>query len=388
MSSFSSVYINGLGVYLPNAPVESSDIEQYLGDVAVSKRLKDKIIRANGIRQRYYALDDTGNPTHLSEEMAELACIEALDRTEYSLRDVELLSFGTTHSDLLVPSITHMLLGRLGKRGLGPTSILPTSGVCLSSIFALKNAEMAIKCGEKSVALVGGVERPSVTMRACHYKDESYIKNTLREEHPDYSFFHTAFLRWMLSDGSAAAVLSNKPSREGTSLKIDWIEITSYANEAPTCMYAGTNVREGFMPTDTWWAQGSMHEASEKGMIVIRQDPTLLNRYIAPLGIKEALRLIRIGKLIPEEIDWFLPHFSSFVFQREMLDAMKESDINIDEKKWFTNLATKGNSGSAAIYIMLEEAVRTGLIQKGQKVLLMVPESARFSYGFVQLSCV
>lgn len=381
------VYINSLSAFLPNDPVESEDIEKYLGAVSIGAGLRDKLIRVNGIKRRYYALDENTNPTHLSEEMAEIACIDAVEKTGYTIEDVDLVSFGTTHSDLLVPSITHMLMGRLGTKGIGPTSISPTSGVCLSSIFAMKNAELAIKCGEKKVALVGGVERPSVTMRACHYHDEELSKATLKKDNRDYSFMHTAFLRWMLSDGSGAAVLSNKPNSEGLSLKIDWIEITSYADECPTCMYSGTNIREGFRPTDTWWAQNSMKEASEKGMVVLRQDPSILNKYITPFGLKEVKRLINIGKLVPEQINWFMPHLSSFVFKPEILKAFSDNDIDLGEEKWFTNLATKGNAGSAAIYIMLEEAMSEGLISKGDKILLMIPESARFTYGFVQLTC-
>ena len=54
----------------------------------------------------------------------------------------------------------------------------------------------------------------------------------------------------------------------------------------------------------------------------------------------------------------------------------------------FTNLKTKGNTGSAAIFIMLEEAFNNGLFKPGDKILLVVPESARFNYGYIQLTCM
>ena len=46
------------------------------------------------------------------------------------------------------------------------------------------------------------------------------------------------FLRWMLSDGAGCALLSDMPS-DGISLKIEWIESVSYANELDVCMSQG-----------------------------------------------------------------------------------------------------------------------------------------------------
>ncbi len=60
----------------------------------------------------------------------------------------------------------------------------------------------------------------------------------------------------------------------------------------------------------------------------------------------------------------------------------------IPEEKWFSNLYTKGNTGAASIFIMLEEAFSTGRFKKGDVVLLMVPESGRFQVGFAKLRVV
>ena len=56
------------------------------------------------------------------------------------------------------------------------------------------------------------------------------------------------------------------------------------------------------------------------------------------------------------------------------------------KEKWFTNLSDVGNIGAGSIYIMLEELFNSGELKKGQKLLLMVPESARFSYAWVLLT--
>jgi 3-oxoacyl-[acyl-carrier-protein] synthase-3 len=62
--------------------------------------------------------------------------------------------------------------------------------------------------------------------------------------------------------------------------------------------------------------------------------------------------------------------------------------MEIPAERWFTNLVTKGNTGAASIFIILEEALNTGLFKEGEQVLIMVPESGRFMSCYVHLTCV
>ena len=88
------------------------------------------------------------------------------------------------------------------------------------------------------------------------------------------------------------------------------------------------------------------------------------------------------------EIDWLLPHYSSEFFRQEVYDRFREIDFEIPFERWFTNLTTTGNTGSASIYIMLEELMQSGRAEPGQKILCFVPESARFSVGFALFTVV
>jgi len=47
-----------------------------------------------------------------------------------------------------------------------------------------------------------------------------------------------------------------------------------------------------------------------------------------------------------------------------------------------------GNVGSASIYIMLDELLRSGRLKDGQHLLCWVPESGRFSSGFIYLTAI
>ena len=85
-------------------------------------------------------------------------------------------------------------------------------------------------------------------------------------------------------------------------------------------------------------------------------------------------------------IDYFLPHLSSEFFRQKIAEEIVKYNIQIPQEKWFTNLSSVGNIGSGSIFIMLEELMNSGKLKKGQKILLMVPESARFTYSYCLLT--
>lgn len=92
--------------------------------------------------------------------------------------------------------------------------------------------------------------------------------------------------------------------------------------------------------------------------------------------------------LVIPHIDYVIPHVSSMFFYKELLREIDERNIDLLENKWFTNLTWVGNMGSASIFVALDELVRTKELQKGETILLLVPESGRFSYGTVLISVV
>lgn len=65
---------------------------------------------------------------------------------------------------------------------------------------------------------------------------------------------------------------------------------------------------------------------------------------------------------------------------------MAAAGLDIPMTRWFTNLSSKGNTGSASIYIMLEELLRTQPLRQGAQILCYIPESGRFSTGFMLLT--
>lgn len=377
------VYITAAGAFLPNAPVDNTQIEQFLGLVGGKpSRLKDRILKQNGIKTRHYALGPDGTTTHLNEELAAHAALEALAQRGLRMDDVEMLACGTTMGDAAVPGFASMVHGRLGGR---PIEILSAAGVCCAGMQAFQGAVRAVQTGARKNAVVVGSEMVSRFLKASRF--ETTEEEDLKEKELGYRAFDADFLRWMLSDGAGAWLLESRPRPDGLSLRVDWVEVVSYANERPVCMYAGLVDKDQPKAGNSWLDFPTVAAADRAGVTKLRQDTKLLPD-IVRLGVEEYLRLVRRERLHPERIDHVLCHYSSHFFKGEIMKLLEEARVAVPEPKWFSNLYTKGNTGAASIFIMLEEALRTGLFKKGESIALMVPESGRFTVSFAKLTVV
>ena len=109
-----SVYITRLSKFLPNEPILNDDIESILGFInGVSSKAKPLILRNNQIKKRYYSIDKEGRTTHTNAELTKLA-VEQLFDDSFGLKDLQVLSSGTTSPDQLLPAHAAMVHGLLG----------------------------------------------------------------------------------------------------------------------------------------------------------------------------------------------------------------------------------------------------------------------------------
>jgi len=384
--SINDVYVTAAGAFLPGDPVGNDEVESVLGQIGRRpSRYRRTIQSLNGITSRHYALAD-GLQTHLNEELAATAVTAALARRGLPLDQVGMLAVGTTLADLLMPGFASMVHGRLGAP---PLEVLSAAGICASGAAALQHAWTAVLAGRHDVAVAAASELSSAMMRATRFAQESQLAPERGDPAVAYRWFNAEFLRWMLSDGAGAVVLENRPHPTELSLRVDWVELTSYAGNLPLCMFLGTSDPRGVGVGTTWLSVDSPTEADRDGMLVIRQDTDLLGEHIVATAGEEIARLIKTGRIDPElGYEWFLPHISSYVFKDQLEEAVLATGLELPGDRWFTNLATKGNTGSASIYIMLEEALAQGKFQPGDRILAMVPESGRFVMSFMQFTAI
>lgn len=383
---FMEAYITALSSFLPNQPVSNDAMERILGLVDnIPSRTRRIILRNNKITRRYYAIDpQTLLPTHTNAELTAAAIRKLQPSPDFELQQIECLCCGTSSPDVLIPGHASMVHAELAQ---GPCEVVSTTGICGCGVTALKNGCMQVAVGASTNAVATGSELSSSFMRAsiCGQVSEKRCTDIINQ--PALSF-ESDFLRWMLSDGAGAAFISATPSATGRSLKVEWIDQISSAHELPTCMYAGAVRNENGSLTG-WRALPSLQDAVDQQAFLVKQDVKLLNDEIVRTAVDRALLpIVKKRQLLPDAVTWFLPHYSSNYFREPLQKRMSDKGFHIPFERWFTNLTTRGNTGSASIYIMLDELFHSGKLKQGDKILCFIPESGRFSMCYMLLSVV
>jgi 3-oxoacyl-[acyl-carrier-protein] synthase III len=375
------VYITKTATYFPNEPVSNEEMEDFLGLINKSpSKSKRIVLRNNGIKTRYYALTREGKPTHTNAEMTALAIRKMLDQDPEQIKAIDLLVCGTSSPDQIMPSHAVMVHGEIPESGA--IEVVSPSGVCCAGMHALKYAYMAVKTGDAHQAVATGSERFSAALKSEIFEDEAKKLKEL-EENP-YIGFEKEFLRWMLSDGASSFLLSDKKNPDGFSLRIEWIEGVSYANEMEPCMYMGGEKLESGKLKG--YLDYSPEEIQAKSIMSIKQDVKLLSENIVPLGGIKLSKLFKEKGLDPAEVDYFLPHMSSEFFRAKIYDQLQKNGTPIPYDKWVVNLSSLGNVGAGSVYFMVDEVFKSAKLKAGQKILLLVPESSRFSYMYALLT--
>jgi 3-oxoacyl-[acyl-carrier-protein] synthase-3 len=345
-----------------------------------SSKAKPLILRNNQIKKRYYALDRSGKTTHTNAELTKLA-IEKLFDKNFTMADVDVLSCGTTSPDQLLPAHAAMVHGALGTHEV---EINSSTGACSAGIQALKFGYLSVLSGAADNAVCAGSERFSKWMLAQFFKEEAEQVKLL--EGDGIIAFEKDFLRFMLSDGASAALLESKPNPKGLSLRIDWLEQRSFANQLPPCMYAGAVFDS--VGKFTGWSDMDQAQWTAQSVFAIKQDTKLLGENIVRKGGELLRQIVEEKQFDINSITYFLPHLSSQYFASKIEKGLAELGMDVPASKWFTNLSWVGNVGAASPFLMLEELFHSGRLKEGDKLLMMIPESARFNYGYVMLTVV
>jgi len=375
------VYINNTSSFFPNEPIANEEMEEYLGYINdTPSRSKAIVLRNNGIKRRFYALTKKGVSTHTNAQMTAEAVKTLFKNNPADIKSVELLSCGTSSPDQLMPSHGVMVHGWLPETN--PVEVVSPSGVCCAGMHAFKYAYLATKTGDVQQSVATGSERFSVSLVSANFEDEAQRLKELVDD--PYIGFEKEFLRWMLSDGAAAFLISNKKNENGISLRVEWMEGFSYANELEPCMYmGGEKQKDGTLKS---YQDYSPQELMAQSIMSIKQDVKLLSKNIVlygGYGVKAALDKHGVKS---EEIDYFLPHMSSEFFRDKIYQQLIANGTGIMYDKWFVNLSQVGNVGAASIYLMVDELFHSGKLKVGDKIFLLVPESARFSYMYSLLT--
>lgn len=368
-----SVYVTRTGQFLPGDPIGNEAMADYIGRLSpAAERLGRLTLRQNRIKSRHYAIRPDGSSDWTVAGMAAEVVKGLVRDAEVDGRAIGFLASATTQNDLMVPGMASQVHG---LSGLPPLEIASLQSVCASSMMALKSAALQIAAGEHQAAIAVGAEFSSRYFRPGHYLGTATMAEdgTLPGD--------AEFLRWTLSDGAAGLLLEGRPAAHGLSLRVDWISLRSFADRFQPCMTGGA---ASGLP---WSLHASAAEAAAAGAFQLRQDVEAMHRML-PVWLGEFMRLVDEGKVDPLGVDHFLCHFSAHSLREEMARLATKAGCMIPEERWFTNIYDKGNVGAASIFLLLDDLMRSGRVEPGQRVLLAVPESGQCIMAYAMLTVV
>ena len=380
-------YITDIGSFLPNAPVDNDAIESVLGMVAGKpSRSRKLVLRNNGIQTRYYAIDPaTGRHTHTNAQMGAEAVRALARKSGFDLNSLECLCAGTASPDSTQPAHGFMVHGELATP---PCEVFTAAAVCTSSVTALRYAMLNIRAGLYNNAISLGSEFPSRHLRGRNFGPEMESRVNELERNQELGF-EKDFLRWMLSDGAGAALVKPEPNPDRLSLRIDWIDLMSFAGDLPVCMYGGGVNKRPDGSMQYWNETEDLSDVVRQGFYALKQDARVLMEHVLPTWVDRTLiPIARRHQLRPEDVTWFLPHYSSEYFRGRLQERMAQQGFDIPADRWFTNLPRVGNIGAASIYLIMEELLDSGRLKAGDRILCTIPESARFCFCYMHLTVV
>lgn len=363
---FDHVYLAAASLYLPGKPINNDEMDEFIAPLnRISARIKKRILDENGIQTRHYAINEQGETVESHAQLASNAIRACLQQTQTPLDHISLLTAGSSGGDALMPGFANMIQGELGAP---PMQTLSSQGVCAAGVSAIEFAAQAIELGAHQNAMVVAAEMPSRMFKRSRFAPRAYESD-----------FDAHFLRWMLSDGAGAIQLSNQAfTHNGLAIKLKWIHQKSFSGDYPVCMQLGLTADR----SQSFLDFASSSEAEAAGALSLRQDIRLLP-HLFDICIHEYVKLVDAGWIKSTDIDHFLCHYSSAKFMPVVEDLLEKAGLTIPSDKWYSNLATRGNTGAASIFIMLAEFLQQKTLKAGEKIFCFIPESGRMTAGFM-----
>ncbi|WP_303785497.1 beta-ketoacyl-ACP synthase III [Azovibrio restrictus] len=297
----------GVGSHLPGHPVSNDEL------VARGIDTSDEWITARtGIRFRHLA--ETGQT---SSRMAAEAARKALAMAGVDAAELDLIIVATSTPDYIFPSTACLLQGLLGNKG---ATAFDVQAVCSGFVYALTVADKFIRSGSHRKALVVGAETFS---RILDWQDRGTCV--------------------LFGDGAGAVVLeaSDRPGILATALHADGSQVDILS--VPGHVAGGQITGDPFLRME--------------GQAVFK----MAVRVLAEVA-EECCTAAGIGT---SQLDWLIPHQANI----RIIEATGKK-MGLPREKVVVTVDRHGNTSAASVPLALDEAVRDGRIQRGQKVLL------------------
>jgi 3-oxoacyl-[acyl-carrier-protein] synthase-3 len=327
MSQTIGIALRGTGSFLPARVLPNAEFEKTLDT-------SDEWIQTRtGIRERRVA-----GPGETTASMGLAAARRALEMADLTPQDLDLIVCATITPEMMFPSTACFIQAGLGCRHIAAFDLL---AACSGFVYSLVVGSQFIRTGAYRNVLVVGAE---TLTRVVDYRDRGSCI--------------------LFGDGAGAAVLSatREPGRG-----LNYFKLYADGSQPDLLCLPGGGSR---YPASAQSVADGMHFLKLNGREVYKFAVTRIQELI-----QEAMAACELSM---EDVAMVIPHQ---VNQRIIDSAMRH--MNFPPDKMMGNLERYGNTSAASVPIALDEAMRTGRLKPGDKILLVA-----FGGGFTWASAV
>ncbi len=310
-----TVSIIGTGSYVPEKVLTNADLEKLVDT-------SDEWIRTRtGIRERRIAASDE----HTSD-LAAKAAQAAIENAGISAEEIDLILVATVTPDMFFPSTACFVQQKIGAK---KAACFDVSAACSGFLYALEIAQQFITSHTYNTVLVIGAEKLSSIV---DWKD----RNTCV----------------LFGDGAGAAILRHRGGSHG----VITTHMGSDGSFSDILYIPGGGCR---FPITSENVDQRLNAIKMNGKETYKQAVTAM--------MNAANTALQQAGLTSDDLACIIPHQANMRIIEAIADRMK-----VPMDKFMVNLDRFGNTSAAAVAIALDEANRTGRMQEGDYILLVV----------------
>jgi 3-oxoacyl-(acyl-carrier-protein) synthase III len=300
-----------VGAYAPENIVTNDDLSKIMdtSDEWISTR--------TGIKERRISKNED------CSDLAYKAGKNALDKSGLTAEDIDLIIVATVSPDMFFPSVSCIVQDKIGAVN---ATCFDLNAACSGFVYGCIVASSMIKTGEYKNALVIGSE---VLSKLLDWEDRS-----------------TAVL---FGDGAGAAIITRSET-EG----IIAGATSSNGSKGGSLSCGALDVKSPFTEENN---------VKHKKLIMNGRE---VFKFATGAMVDNINKLLEKTNISLDEVKYIVPHQANV----RIIDYVARK-INEPIEKFYMNLERYGNTSSATIPLVLNEMDEKGLLQKGDKIILV-----------------
>jgi len=306
--------ITGIGSYVPERVLTNADLEK------IVNTSDEWIITRTGIKERRMA--DEGEHT---STMAVKAAHRALEQAGLAAADLDLIVVATITPDMPFPATACLVQRELGAN---KAAAFDLEAACSGFIYAIEIGRAFISSGVYENILIIGAEKLSSII--------------------DWEDRNTCVL---FGDGAGAAVMQRRKGARGVLAT----RLGSDGTKADILAMPGGGSRR---PATVDSVNERIHFLKMEGKEVFKAAVNAMTG-----AARDVLEQSGVGI---EDIKCIIPHQAN----QRIISAIGER-LGAREDQVFVNLQNYGNTSAASVAVALDEALQSGKIERGDKILIV-----------------